>query len=120
MKNPVERAINNRLQVIQYHALTHTIEAIGASPPRSSKVQILFAGNGGSAADAQHLPLKSSADSKKERSGLAIGTNYRLIHLLDRRLWVESILPTTRSTRTRGRRLHRHFHLWIAQILSGR
>ena len=74
MKNPVEKAINNHLQVIQsLHALTHTIEAIGGSLSSALKQgqKILFAGNGGSAADAQHLAAEIVGRFEKERSGLA-------------------------------------------------
>ena len=68
MKNPVEKAINNHLQVIQsLHALTHTIEAIGGSLSSALKQgqKILFAGNGGSAADAQHLAAEIARTGKK-------------------------------------------------------
>ena len=74
MKNPVERAIDNHLEVIQsLHALTHTIESIGGRLSSALKQgkKILFAGNGGSAADAQHLAAEIVGRFERERSGLA-------------------------------------------------
>lgn len=74
MKNPVERAIDAHLQVIQsLHALTSTIETLGETVCSAINHghKILFAGNGGSAADAQHLAAEIVGRFEKERTGLA-------------------------------------------------
>ena len=73
MKNPVEKAINNHLQAFNHFTHSRIRLRYGGSFSSALKQgqKILFVGNGGSAADAQHLAAEIVGRFERERSGLA-------------------------------------------------
>ena len=69
----VERSIDAHIEVMTaIRPMAPTIDALGDTLTQSLREghKILFAGNGGSAADAQHLAAEIVGRFEKDRSGL--------------------------------------------------
>ena len=74
MKTSVEKTINAHIELIQsLQPMGHSIEMVGQRLCQALQMgrNILFIGNGGRAADAQHLAAEIVGRFEKERAGLA-------------------------------------------------
>ena len=74
MKNSAEKSINDHLELVHsLREMSSTIETIGQILCQTIQQnrKILFIGNGGSAADAQHLAADIVGRFERDRAGLA-------------------------------------------------
>ena len=74
MKNSAEKSINDHLELVHsLREMSSTIETIGQilCQTLQQNRKILFIGNGGSAADAQHLAADIVGRFERDRAGLA-------------------------------------------------